>query len=80
MTDGECLRMGKLEQGDLDAGTPRTTCFTKKLKQLMFTGDHITHVSPNVSLHPQSDDDPWVITCAPEEAARAQDEEGPASA
>jgi glyoxylase-like metal-dependent hydrolase (beta-lactamase superfamily II) len=61
LTDGECLRMGKLELRVIwtPGHTPGHMCFYEEREQLMFTGDHILPtISPNVSLHPQSDDDP----------------------
>jgi glyoxylase-like metal-dependent hydrolase (beta-lactamase superfamily II) len=61
LTDGECLKMGKLELRVIwtPGHSPGHICFYEERQQLMFTGDHILPtISPNVSLHPQSEDDP----------------------
>jgi glyoxylase-like metal-dependent hydrolase (beta-lactamase superfamily II) len=61
LTDGECIRLGKLELRVIwtPGHTPGHMCFYEEREQLMFTGDHILPtISPNVSLHPQSEDDP----------------------
>jgi glyoxylase-like metal-dependent hydrolase (beta-lactamase superfamily II) len=61
LTDGECIRLGKLELRVIwtPGHTPGHMCFYEERAQLMFTGDHILPtISPNVSLHPQSEDDP----------------------
>ncbi len=59
--DGERLKMGPLELRVIwtPGHSPGHVCFYEEREQLMFTGDHILPtISPNVSLHPQSKDDP----------------------
>ncbi len=61
VTDGECLKMGKLEFQVIwtPGHTPGHICFYEAEQQIMLTGDHILPtISPNVSLHAESDDDP----------------------
>src|SRR5262245_4385921 len=61
MTDGECLKMGKLEFRVIwtPGHSPGHVCFYEEQEELMLTGDHILPtISPNVSLHPQSDGNP----------------------
>jgi glyoxylase-like metal-dependent hydrolase (beta-lactamase superfamily II) len=61
LEDGECLKMGKLEFRVIwtPGHSPGHVCFYEADQQLMLTGDHILPtISPNVSLHPQSEDDP----------------------
>jgi glyoxylase-like metal-dependent hydrolase (beta-lactamase superfamily II) len=60
-TDGETVKMGKLSFHVIwtPGHTPGHMCFYEAEHQIMLTGDHILPtISPNVSLHPQSDDDP----------------------
>jgi glyoxylase-like metal-dependent hydrolase (beta-lactamase superfamily II) len=61
LADGECLRIGKLEFRVIwtPGHTPGHICFHEEKQELILTGDHILPtISPNVSLHPQSDADP----------------------
>ncbi len=61
LTDGERLKMGALELAVIwtPGHSPGHICFYEEKEELMLTGDHILPtISPNVSLHPQSEDDP----------------------
>jgi glyoxylase-like metal-dependent hydrolase (beta-lactamase superfamily II) len=61
LTDGETLKMGRLEFHVIwtPGHSPGHICFYEANEQLMLTGDHILPtISPNVSLHPQSEEDP----------------------
>lgn len=61
LADGDCLKMGRLEFRVIwtPGHSPGHICFYEADKQIMLTGDHILPtISPNVSLHPQSEDDP----------------------
>jgi glyoxylase-like metal-dependent hydrolase (beta-lactamase superfamily II) len=61
LEDGATLKMGKIELRVIwtPGHSPGHICFYEERQQLMLTGDHILPtISPNVSLHPQSDDDP----------------------
>jgi glyoxylase-like metal-dependent hydrolase (beta-lactamase superfamily II) len=61
LEDGECLKMGKLELRVIwtPGHSPGHICFYEAGQEILLTGDHILPtISPNVSLHPQSEDDP----------------------
>ncbi len=61
LADGECVKLGKIEFRVIwtPGHTPGHICFHDERHELILTGDHILPtISPNVSLHPQSDDDP----------------------
>ena len=61
LTDGERLKMGKLEFRVIwtPGHSPGHICFYEENERLVLTGDHVLPtISPNVSLHPQSEDNP----------------------